>query len=135
MKLLGTTAVQIEFSPLIWMELGLTRFESYIVVTTISLIMLLVHVSIIEFGVYVLGIKRNGNGKQHIGHKIAHVIHKWGFIGLFIAGVFPWPIIVGVAQPLTYILYCELEKKPWYKPNLGFLSIGLGLAIKMLFFV
>jgi hypothetical protein len=92
--------------------------------------MLMVHVWILEAFVSVLGIN-----KTHIGHKIAHVMHKWGLFGLFLAGIIPWFIIIGVAQPVVYILYCESEKKKWYQPNLGLLSVSIGIIIKMLFFV
>lgn len=98
----------------------------------LSFMMVMINISILEFGVYILGVDKS---KPRLGHKIALVIHKFGLLGLLISGIAPWPPIIGVAQPIAYLLYCKVEEKAWYKPNMGMLALCLGIAIKMFLIV
>ena len=136
-KVIASSFIQIEFSPQYWLAFGLNYNQMRIVVMGMSLIVLIINISMIKFGIYLYTLLRvkKANSKPNIRLKAAHMIHTLGPIGLFLTGLFPWPMYIGEIQPLTYLLYCESDAKMWYKPNLGFMCLVLGVIIKMFFFI
>ena len=142
------TIILVETTPLTWQQMGMNFVQNIIVTFALYTVRLIVEASLIRLLGYGLGeaainvAKRLSPARYRAKFDFLHkhpkprwltrhvdVLKKLGYLGLFLAGWIPVPVL-GMSGPIIYNL--ERLHKPWYRfDNLAFACLLGGGLMKM----